>query len=127
MKVIKIPVNEKPTVEEVDYEEFNGSPESTANKFIDGWGEIVSTVFVEAGIVLLVNEDGRLKQLPINNIASAIYGFNAEHPNMLVVGNAWAIHLKLLEDGDVDFDDGDWARLRSTRPSDRFKLFMLDS
>jgi len=72
---------EEPEFKVVDREEESPTSEE-AREFVGGYWEIIH---LRSGDQLIVNEDGRLKGLPINEEASELYGG-------WVVGNA--IHLK---------------------------------
>lgn len=59
---------------------------------LDGYMEIVRPAFLPEPFRMLVNEEGRLKQLPLNEVGSTWYGG-------LIVGNIIVVKQEFTEDG----------------------------
>ena len=59
---------------------------------LDGYMEIVRAAFLPEPFRMLVNEEGRLKQLPLNEVGSAWYG-------SIIVGNIIIVKQEFTEDG----------------------------
>lgn len=65
------------------------------NSAVQGWIEIVRPIIgiLEAGHVMIVNEEGHCKSLPINPVASIIYG------HTLIAGNVSICKEVITADG----------------------------
>ena len=73
MKVIFCDVDSNPIVKEIaSTDDLRG--------LIGGWLELVRPRMLPPDFLMLVDEEGLLKELPVNLIGSALYGFGAPSP-----------------------------------------------
>lgn len=59
---------------EIFIQEFDRPLFESIGKAVDGWIEIVHPVYLDAPYVMIVNEEGLLKELPENITGSCLYG-----------------------------------------------------
>lgn len=82
MTTLKITTDNKVSVIDLDFKDFK-----TIQREIGGYFECVKTQrlwdYFKAPVMMLVDEEGLIKGLPFNAIASAFYGFD-EHDCMIV-------------------------------------------
>ena len=91
----------------IDYEDFCRLKDLCITE-IDLW-EIVN---IGGGYLMLVAEDGLLRELPINPLASLLY--DSPNPYDCLVGDAVIVHrdefnpeeLRFLDEGEIEFIDG---------------------
>lgn len=93
--------------------EFDTPLHESLGATVGGWFEIVHPKNLEAPYCMMVNEEGLLKRLPLNNIASSLY--NTQLHGQPIVGVA-----VIMKDGYVDgepdivgLDDDDIEKLRA--------------
>ncbi len=90
---IFLPVNAAPRI---DY--YNEPLYQSIGKAVDGWTEIVhNSPYLPAPLVMIVNEEGRLRQLPVNQTASVLYGFLIHRQP--IVGNVVIMQEVMTDDG----------------------------
>jgi len=81
------------TTERTMYRQEFGKPlYKSVEPVLDGFLEIVRPAFLPEPFRILVNEEGRLKQLPLNDVGSAWYGG-------IIVGNLIVMKQEFTEDG----------------------------
>jgi len=93
---------------EVDYEE--GRLSDVVRKYVDGWLENVHPKGLERPYCMIVDEEGLIKELPINMIGSELYnhktlGFQPIVGNIVIVKEQMVngeIDWALLNDNDVE-------------------------
>ena len=78
---------------EIFTQEFDEPLYQTVGKAVDGYIEIVHPVGLESPYVMIVNEEGLLKKLPMNITGSILYGtFVHGSPivgNIVIMKEAW--------------------------------------
>jgi hypothetical protein len=84
---------------------------------VGGYIEVVYPLRLPKGFTMIINEEGKLKGLPLNEVASWLY--NRNYPQDFIVGPAVIVRENILPDGDI--------LLGSLKPGDMRKLFELMS
>lgn len=59
---------------EIFIQEFDRPLFESVGKAVGGWIELVHPVYLDAPYVMIVNEEGLLKGLPVNIVGSCLYG-----------------------------------------------------
>ena len=90
---IFLPVDAVPRIEYYDEPLYQ-----SIGKSVDGGIEIVrNSPYLPAPLVMIVNEEGLLRQLPVNQTASVLYGFLIHRQT--IVGNVVIMREVMTDDG----------------------------
>lgn len=106
MKTLKITTDNKISIIDVDVDDHKALRQA-----IGGYVETVHTgvmhEYFKAPVLMLVDEEGLLKRLPINEVASHFYGYQ-EHGHIIAGDAIFAISLGENMTGFGDRDSEQW-------------------
>lgn len=88
------------TENRLQFKDFGEPLLDSLQKEVGGYIEVVHPKYLPEGLCMVVDDEGRLKDYPVNNIASVLYG-TPEH-GQPIVGNAVILREGFV-DGERDF------------------------
>ena len=86
---------------EMRVQEFSDPAYKSIGEAVDGWIEIVHPVRLGRPYCMVVNEEGLLRNLPMNIFGSYLYGTDTH--GSPIVGNIVLLKEGINSDGDYDF------------------------
>ena len=106
MKTLKITTDNKISIIDVDVDDYNALRQA-----VGGYVETVHTQimydYFKAPVLMLVDEEGLLKRLPVNEVASHFYGYQ-NHGHIIAGDAIFAISLGENMTGFGDRDSERW-------------------
>ena len=86
---------------EMRVQEFSEPAYKSIGEAVDGWIEVVHPVRLERPYCMVVNEEGLLRNLPINGFGSYLYGTDSN--GSPIEGDIVLLKEGINSDGDYDF------------------------
>ena len=99
------------TENKMQFKDYSTPVLNSISKEVDGYIEIVRPKYLPEGFCMVVNDEGLLRNLPLNQIACFLYG-TPEH-GQPIVGNVVILREAFVDDGldFVDMTDNDQTTL----------------
>lgn len=74
MKTVKVTTDNEVSIIDVNFRDFKSIQQAIGGGFETVRTQLMADYFGTPGIVMLVDEEGLIKQLPLNAVGSALYG-----------------------------------------------------
>ena len=101
MKTVKVTTDNKISVIDVNFNDFRAIQRAIGGHFETVHTQLMADYFKDPSVIMLVDEEGLIKELPLNPVGSALYG-TAKH-GIPLVGNL--IFAQIRGEGIVAPDD----------------------
>ena len=83
MKTVKITTDNKISVIDVNFNDFRSIQRAIGGHFEKVHTQLMADDFHDPSVIMLVDEEGLVKELPLNRVGSTLYG-TARHGNPIV-------------------------------------------
>lgn len=83
MKTVKVTADNKVSVIDVDFSDFRDIQKALGGHFEVVHTKIMESYFMDLSVIMLVDEEGIIKGLPVNFVGSTLYG-TVVHGNPIV-------------------------------------------
>ena len=83
MKTVKVTTDNKISIIDVDFDDFRSIQRAIGGYFETVHAKLMTDYFHDPSVIMLVDEEGLVKGLPMNALGSALYGTH-RHENPIV-------------------------------------------
>lgn len=83
MKTVKVTTDNKISVIDVNFNDFRAIQRAIGGHFETVHTQLMADYFHDPSVIMLVDEEGLIKELPLNRVGSTLYG-TARHGNPIV-------------------------------------------
>lgn len=74
MKTVKVTTDNKVSVIDVNFDDFRSIQKAIGGHFETVHTQLMADYFKDPSVIMLVDEEGLVKELPMNAVGSALYG-----------------------------------------------------
>lgn len=74
MKTVKVTTDNKVSIIDVDFDDFRSIQKAIGGHFETVRTQLMADYFKDPSVIMLVDEEGLVKELPYNAVGSALYG-----------------------------------------------------
>lgn len=74
MKTVKVTTDNKVSIIDVDFDDFRSIQKAIGGHFETVHTQLMADYFKDPSVIMLVDEEGRIKELPINPVGCTLYG-----------------------------------------------------
>lgn len=74
MKTVKVTTDNKVSVIDVNFDDFRSIQQAIGGHFEKVRTQLMADYFKDPSVIMLVDEEGLVKELPMNAVGSALYG-----------------------------------------------------
>lgn len=73
MKTVKVTTDNKISIIDVDFDDFRSIQQAIGGHFETVHTQLMADYFKDPSLIMLVDEEGRIKELPINPVGCTLY------------------------------------------------------
>lgn len=73
MKTVKVTTDNKVSIIDVDFDDFRSIQKAIGGHFETVHTQLMADYFKDPSVIMLVDEEGRIKELPINPVGCTLY------------------------------------------------------
>ena len=73
MKTVKVTTDNKISIIDVDFDDFRSIQRAIGGHFETVHTQLMEDYFKDPSLIMLVDEEGRIKELPVNPVGCALY------------------------------------------------------
>ena len=73
MKTVKVTTDNKVSIIDVDFDDFRSIQQAVGGHFETVRTQLMADYFKDPSLIMLVDEEGRIKELPINPVGCTLY------------------------------------------------------